>query len=208
MKMDPNDELIPTRQSLLSRLKDWNDQESWKDFFDTYWRLIYCTAVKEGLSDAEAQDVVQETVISVMKSMPGFRYDPQKGSFKAWLMRLTRWRIIDQKRRRKPDYAREPMANPDDLSEFENLVDPAGPEIEAAWDREWEQNLWEVAVERVKRKVDSKQYQIFDLNVVKRWPVLKISRVLKVNPGRVYLAKHRIGNLITREVAYLRSKPL
>src|SRR5580658_10178103 len=53
---------IPTRRSLLSRLKNWNDNESWKTFFDTYWRLIYNTAVRAGLNDAEAQDVVQDTI--------------------------------------------------------------------------------------------------------------------------------------------------
>src|SRR3954468_4303295 len=82
-------ELIPTRQSLLSRLKDWGDQESWTVFFDTYWKLIYHAAMKAGLTEAEAQDVVQETVISVLKSMETFRYDPEKGSFKTWLLRLT-----------------------------------------------------------------------------------------------------------------------
>src|SRR5258706_14947787 len=86
-------ELIPTRQSLLSRLKDWKDEESWRVFFDTYWKLIYGAAMKAGLSDAEAQDVVQETVISVLKSMPGFEYNTEKGSFKSWLLRLTNWRI-------------------------------------------------------------------------------------------------------------------
>src|SRR5688572_618544 len=35
------DEFIPTRQSLLSRLRDWDDRESWNDFFETYWKLIY-----------------------------------------------------------------------------------------------------------------------------------------------------------------------
>jgi len=80
--MNTADELVPTRQSLLSRLKDWNDQESWKVFFDTYWRLIYSAAMKAGLSDAEAQDVVQETVIGVLKKLPDFEYDPRKGSFK------------------------------------------------------------------------------------------------------------------------------
>src|SRR3954453_22160611 len=94
-------ELIPTRQSLLDRLKDWQNEESWKVFFDTYWRLIYSAAVKAGLSDAEAQDVVQETVISVLKSMPGFEYNAGKGSFKGWLLRLTNWRIGDQIRKRQ-----------------------------------------------------------------------------------------------------------
>src|SRR3954471_1118795 len=99
--MNDVNELIPTRQSLLSRLKDWNDQESWKVFFDTYWKLIYNAAVKAGLTDAEAQDVVQETVLSVLKKMPGFDYSAEKGSFKGWLLRLTSWRIVDQLRKRQ-----------------------------------------------------------------------------------------------------------
>ena len=44
-------DLIPTRRSLLSRLCDLGDQESWSDFFQSYWRLIYEVALKAGLSD-------------------------------------------------------------------------------------------------------------------------------------------------------------
>ncbi len=207
MKFDDADKLIPTRHSLLSRLKDWNDQESWKVFFDTYWKLIYGTAARAGLSDAEAQDVVQETVISVMKTIPSFQYDTNIGSFKAWLMRLTGWRIVDQVRKRKREAEHLPLSASADDAALEGVVDPAGLILEETWDSEWELNLLDAAMERVKRKVDSKQYQIFDLHVVKCWPVLKVSRAMKVNPGRVYLAKHRIGNLVKKEVAYLRSKP-
>ena len=49
------DELIPTRQSLLSRLKNSEDRASWQDFFDTYWKLIHSVAIKSGLTEAEAQ---------------------------------------------------------------------------------------------------------------------------------------------------------
>ena len=83
------DELIPTRESLLSRLKDWGDGDSWQEFFETYRRLIYGTARKAGLTDAEAQDIVQETVISVAKNIEGFRYDPAVCSFKTWIMPLA-----------------------------------------------------------------------------------------------------------------------
>src|SRR5438309_5743981 len=91
---------IPTRHSLLNRLKDWGDRTSWQDFFDTYWRLIYNVAVKAGLTDTEAQEVVQETVISVAKKISEFKTDPARGSFSAWLMHTTRWRIADQFRKR------------------------------------------------------------------------------------------------------------
>ena len=87
------DELIPTRASLLGRLKDLGNDASWQEFFDTYFRLIYGVARKSGLSEAEAHDAVQETMIAVAKHMPGFTYDSANGSFKAWLLKLTRWRI-------------------------------------------------------------------------------------------------------------------
>jgi RNA polymerase sigma-70 factor (ECF subfamily) len=203
-------ELIPTRQSLLSRLKDWNDQESWKVFFDTYWRLIYKAAVKSGLTDAEAQDVVQETVISVLKSMPSFEYDAEKGSFKTWLLRLTGWRIIDQlrKRQREIDQRKPATRTSTRTATIERIPDPVGPGLEATWNEEWEQNLMAAAVERVKRKVDPKQYQVFDLCVVREWPAARVARALKVNRGRVYLIKHRINNLIKKEISYLRAKPI
>src|SRR4030095_12284577 len=96
------DELIQTRWSLINRLKDWDDGATWQEFFNTYWRLVYSVARKAGLTDVEAQEVVQETVISVARQMPKFEADPARGSFKAWLMHLTRRRIVDQFRKRPP----------------------------------------------------------------------------------------------------------
>src|SRR6266446_1215878 len=97
-RMNKTDELIPTRKSLLSRLKNWDDQESWRVFFETYWKLIYTTGIKAGLTETEAQDVVQETVISILKSMGDFKYQSNNASFKSWLLQLTSWRITDQLR--------------------------------------------------------------------------------------------------------------
>ena len=75
------DSLLPTRQSLLSRLRDWQDQAGWREFFDSYWRLIYNVARKSGLHDAVAQDVVQNTFIFLTRKMHNCRYDPTRGSF-------------------------------------------------------------------------------------------------------------------------------
>ena len=93
------DDSLPTRASLLNRLRDAGDDASWRIFFDTYWRLLYNVARKSGLTDEDAQDVVQETVIAVARKMPEFRYDPAKGSFKLWLLLITRRRIQDHLRK-------------------------------------------------------------------------------------------------------------
>ena len=208
--MNDANEFIPTRQSLLSRLKDWNDQESWKVFFDTYWRLIYNAAIRAGLSDAEAQDVVQDTVISVSKSLAAGDYDPTKSAFKTWLMRLTGWRIIGQFRKRQPQGRsfRSKTGTSTGTDTVERIPDESILSIENLWDEEWENNLLDAALRRVKAKVDAKQYQIFDLHVRKKWPVAKVAKDMRINRARVYLAKHRITNSIKKEIAYLRAKPI
>src|SRR5499426_3368141 len=98
--------LIATRRSLVDRLANWDDQRRWQEFFDTYWKLIYSAARKSGLTDTEAQEVVQETVISVAKNIDRLDYDPAIGSFKGWLLQITRWRIADQFRKREPGNAK------------------------------------------------------------------------------------------------------
>jgi RNA polymerase sigma factor (sigma-70 family) len=200
---------IKTRRSLLNRLKNWEDQQSWQEFFDTYWRLIYGFARKSGLSDAEAQDVVQETIMAVARKMQEFRYDPSVGSFKSWLLHTTQWRIQDhyRKRQRLPE-AVPLVSDTTRTATGERMADPAEPELQARWDAEWRENQLGVALERVRRNVDARQFQAFDLYVLRKWPVSKVAQSLGISAGRIYLAKHRIGALLKKEVQRLeRSVP-
>jgi RNA polymerase sigma-70 factor (ECF subfamily) len=196
---------IPTRQSLLSRIKDLEDRESWQDFFDTYWRLIYGVARKSGLNDAEAQDIVQETVISVARKIEGFKYVPAQCSFKTWMLQITRWRIISQLKRRDRAGRSSGLSDAGEQEglSLEQIPDPAGVDLEVIWDEEWRKNLLAVALERVKRKIDPEQFQIFDLNCVEQWPAQKVAHTLGLNIGRVYLARHRVGKLVKAELRRL-----
>ena len=204
------DELIPTRRSLLSRLKDWDDQESWKDFFDTYWKLVYGVAIKSGLNDAEAQDVVQETVLSVAKKMHAFKYDPAVGTFKSWLLLITRRRIADHLRkvyREPPQHVSQRNAEETARTPtIEKAADPASLELDRIWEEEWQKNLLEAAIQRVRRQVDPKQFQIFDSYVLKQWPVDDVKKTLGVSAAQVYLAKHRISALIKKEIKKLEAQ--
>ncbi len=197
-------ELIPTRTTLLQRLKDWQDQPSWQNFFDTYWKLIYSVAVKGGLTETEAQDVVQETMISVAKHMPSFKYDRSAGSFKTWLLKMTRWRITDQLRKRKRlavyDVSDEIVVG---TQTTDKILDPASDSLDILWNAEWEKNLYAAAIDKVKRRLDPQKYQIFDFYVNKEWPPEKIAEAFGIPVGQVYLAKHRATELIAEEVQKL-----
>jgi RNA polymerase sigma factor (sigma-70 family) len=210
--LSPNrEELLPTRRSLLDRLRDWEDHASWREFFDTYWKFIYSVALKSGLTDQEAEDVVQETTLSVAKKMPDFVYDPARCSFKGWLMHVTRLRIMDQLRRRPPVGCSAPAGNRDSRQTptVERIADPAsGVTQDAAWDEEWERNLVDAAMERVKLRVRPEHYQIFYLSAVKGLKTGEVARMLQVNIGHVYLIRHRLAKDVKREVERLKEKPL
>lgn len=205
--MPPDDSMHETRTSLIRGLKDWRDQDCWQDFFDTYWRLIYGVARKAGMTDAEAHDVVQETMLAVAKQMPTFTYDPSIGSFKSWLMNMTRWRIQDQfRKRRTVDMTppRKPGDTETGTSFINRVPDPANQhQLDEVWEHEWQQHLLDAALDRVKRHVDPLKFHVFDLYVNQGWTPEKVAQNFGIPVDQVYLAKHRITQLIKSEVARL-----
>ena len=188
----------PTRQSLLVRLKDWGDQASWRDFFDTYWRLIHATACKAGLTQTEAEEVVQEVMIAAAKKMPGFTYEPGKDSLKGWLLSVTRWKVADQFRKRNRaigassgtlEAARDTLALPNDDTDrtatAERVADPKSIDLDAIWDGEWRENLLHSALDRVKRRVNPAHYEIYHLHVVQGLSPRETASALAVSTARV-----------------------
>lgn len=196
-------DLIPTRKSLLSRLRDPENEESWRVFFDTYGKLIYGAAIRAGLTSSEAQDVVQDTVLCVAKKIPEFKYDPKAGSFKGWLLQLTRWRIVDQFRKRRSQETS--LAREERMAEAENAGDQ-NDALEVYWEQEWERYILDAALDRVRKKVDPKHFQIFDEYVMKERSVLEVGNRLRVSATQVYLVKHRVGNLVKKELEELKKE--
>ena len=196
-----------TRSSLIGRLRDWKDAGSWQEFFDTYWKLIYSVAIRAGLSEAEARDVVQETVVCVAKQIREGGYNRTRSTFKNWLCMITRRRIIDHLRKRTDPKLRH-VSVPGDTSRTDTLArvaDPAPP-ADALWDQEWRKNLLDAAIECVRTQVTPKQFQIFDLSVLRGLPVSEVKKILKVNAAQVYLARHRVGTLVKKQAKRLEAR--
>jgi RNA polymerase sigma-70 factor (ECF subfamily) len=194
-----------TRKSLIARLDNWEDQRTWDEFYQTYWRLIYAVAIKAGLRSEEAFDCVQETILSIAKQSKKKLYDPEQGSFKTWLMNMTRWRINDQFRKRKKDTAMIEGEWADDrkTAVIDRVEDPNGDVLERLWDVEWKKGIADAALSRVKAQVSPKQYQIFDYYVIRQWDADKVQEKLNVSMAQVYLAKHRVGAVLKKELAKL-----
>lgn len=199
--------LFATRQSLLLRLRDQEDQEGWQEFFDSYWRLIYSFCLKAGLSEIEAEEVVQETMISVAKQMPQFRYDRSKGGFKAWLLTLVQRRMVDRLRKQNRWNRVVSQVAPFEGSSETGVTDPPDPkrhELDILWASEWEGYLINKALQQVRELVSEKQYLIYEMHVLREVPVSTVVANLQTSTMAVYVAKHRVGKLLREELGRLR----
>jgi RNA polymerase sigma factor (sigma-70 family) len=207
-KHHPGTSLL-TRPTLLYRVRDTADRASWDEFHRLYRRLIYGRARRAGLPHADAEEVAQDVFKRVAETIHDFDLNPDRGSFRGWLMKLTHWRIADKFEGRAKIPTHTPSPAPADATgprtaTIERVPAPVDDEDE--WDREWREHVLAAAVERLSRRVKPRHFQVFELYVRQSWPVLKVSAHLKVNPASVYLIGHRLTQQLKAEVEKLRTQ--
>lgn len=187
-------------------MREAGDGASWEEFHRLYCRLIYGRARRSGLSHEDAEDVFKR----VAETIKDFDTDPERGSFRGWLLKLTHWRIADKfaSRGKLPMPASSAVPADDAgprTASIERLPAPAADEDE--WDREWQQHVRAAALDRLARQVKPQHFQAFELYVRQGWPVLKVSAQLGMNPASVYVIGHRLTKQLKAEVEKLRVQP-
>src|ERR1043166_5890139 len=187
-----------TSTTLLGRLKYLGDNSSWEDFLARYRNLVYGLAKNKGLTDEEAADAGQETLIAGSRHIGRVQYDPTR-SFRARLLK-----IADQFRKRLPlQAARGAGSDTARTTVLERVPAPTAYGFEAKWESENREHIQRIALEKLRATANSKHYQIFDAHVVKGWPVEKVSVALGVSADQVYKVKERFTKELKREVARL-----
>ena len=202
-------ESVSTRSSLLSRIKNPDDQDSWREFDAIYRPLVCGFAQRKGLSPDEAEDAAQATMVAMVKNIHSFK--AARSSFKVWLFGMANWRVMDQFRKRSPVTSTPPPPDPAEETQtdpIERIPDPRSLQPDRAWEQEWETWIEETALEAVKPRVSATNYQIYDLYVRQEWPVEEVMRTLKVSAIRVYAAKSRIQRMLKKECEKLTQDPL
>jgi RNA polymerase sigma factor (sigma-70 family) len=200
-KMPPEGPSLYTRASLLVGLQA-GDEDRWHEFHRLYGPLIRAFALKAGLNETEADEVVQETCIGLAKNVGEFHYDPAKCRFKTWLLNLAGWRVKNQfEKRKRWDQRMHSQADEGRTSTIERAADPET--FEKFWDKEWHDHVMKAAVEKIRAQFSAAQFQMFDLNVLKEWPAREVAKSLGVSVASVYLAKHRVSAALKKEIGRL-----
>ncbi len=186
-----------TRASLLARLSDPKDREAWRQFVDLYGSLIYGFARRRGLQDADAADLTQEVFLAVARSAGHWQYDPQRGTFRGWLYGITRNKIAKLLERRHS----QPVGSGDSNAQQRLAQEPSpGPDQEAVWEQEFQQQLFRVAADRVRDSFAPATWKAFWKTAVEGRNAAEVAAELGMSVGAVYVAKSRVLARLTEQI--------
>ena len=188
----------PTRQTLIARLRDQYDEESWEIFTRIYQRYIYVVIRRMNLSHSEAEDLVQEILLKVWKKLPEFNYNPDKAHFRTWLSTVIKNRVIS--------YFRSNQSHNNKLNKaaLELNQTYSDNEIDAIIRREWESYITNMAMERIKKSFPGQALQVFEMSLNGK-SVSEIAERLKLKENSVYKSKNRVKARLIEEVSLLRT---
>lgn len=201
---DPADP-FQTRSSLLRRAASW-DEESWEELFRIYRKLVASAARHAGLSDLEADDVVQDVFVQVARKLPEFQVGQEHGSFRGWLLQQTRWRITDKFRERAKEMGAPAAMDPTGTGTAPIERIPTEPELHGLWAEEEGALILRSAMAAVRKQVSARDLQIFDLRIEQGRPAAEVASIHGMKRANVDLIVHRIRSQLEQEVARLRTK--
>jgi RNA polymerase sigma-70 factor (ECF subfamily) len=169
------------------RLRDLSDGHAWSQFIELYFPLVFRCLRRNGLQDADAADVAQEVLRSVAAAMPGFTYDASRGSFRGWLLAVTRSRLVKWWHAKKRAGTQLGETELGDWAERE-----ATEQERAAWEADFRQSLLDVALERVRPLVQPATWQAFWRTSIDGQPAEEAAASLQMSVGAVYVARSRV----------------
>ena len=198
---DPSrqDPMYATRASIFIRLQANGtvDREfGWNEFAEKYSRVIAGFARNAGLKTQEVDDVLQDVLMGFFRVSADFNYDPSKGRFRGYLKRVTLNAIRSRYRRRRPDVNLDPEWEP-----------PAHDEVtDAAWDRQWTEQLLYRAMDQVRERVEERTWKSFELYGMRGTAIEAVAEETGMTPQAIRHAKMRITRQIRELVDTLRDE--
>lgn len=195
--------IVPeTRQSLILRLPDREDVAAWDEFAEIYQPLVYRLAISKGLQHADAQELVQEVMVSISKAIDRWEPDPadgRKARFRDWLFRIARNLMVNILTRRR--YRPLGHGNRDLDSLLHATVEES--EQSRVFDLEYQRQLFHLAAEKIRGKVQPNTWLAFWKTAVECRETSDVAAELNLTVGAVHIARSRVFGRLRQEVQRL-----
>ena len=188
-------EIPITQPTLLLRIRDTEDEASWERFVRIYTPLVFGYCRKRGLQEADASDVAQEVMRTVAQSINRFEYNQKKGTFRGWLLRVTRNKLLKYFSKLQ----KQPIGSGRTTIQAKLEETPDATETDH-WNKAYQQRLFQWASGEVKDEFAEKTWSAFWLAAVENQSSQKIATELQMSLGAVYIAKSRVIARIRKQI--------
>jgi|EndMetStandDraft_8_1072994.scaffolds.fasta_scaffold668272_1 RNA polymerase sigma-70 factor (ECF subfamily) len=180
--------LPETRASLILRLPDAADARAWDDFVVIYAPLVYRLARRHGLQPADSDDLVQEVLAAVARSVDLWLAKRDRGPFRAWLLRIAKNHAMNALTRHK----HRPVGTGDSGMNQRLAQHPQNGDVESEFDIEYRRELFRWAAEQVREEVAERTWQAFWLSSIEQQSIAMVAERLSMSVGSIYIARSRV----------------
>ncbi len=194
-----------TRVSLLEKVRT-SDNRAWEEFYAVYWAPILGYCRKIGLGDADAQDVLQASMMQLMRQLPTFQYDRSKGRFRNFLITIVHRQALKhfRKQKRLKEIALEVPAHADGQAPIDRLASTAEPE-ESPNLQAWQESLYLAAMEELRGnpRIKPDTLAAFREYVIEKQPAEEVASRYGLKVNALYAIRARTIEMLQKIVARL-----
>ncbi len=183
-----------THATLLARLSDGQDPAAWSEFCLRYGDLLRSFARQRGLQPADCDDIVQDVLAALAKSMPGFTYDPARGKFRSYLKTVTIHAIFARMRQNTGEVALEEVKTAAEAA-------AADQDVESQWDSQWRQYHLRQALRIIRAEFSEADFAAFEQYAINGRTAQQTAESLSLTLDQVYQAKSRILRRLSQVIA-------
>ena len=184
-----------TRQSLIERVKNPNDELSWEEFIQSYHPFIIYLLKQLGVTGPDVDDFSQKIIVKCWEKIDTFTCSGDRGKFRAWLKTMIRHEIFND-RKRKTMIQKKLQTMKIDLDKVEeNKIDEL---IEEEWNVYISNQAWKNIEDKIKPTPKKAFLMFLDGKSTE-----EISKTLDVNPSTLYTYKKRVKDQLKIELQKL-----
>ena len=173
------------------------ESDEWSNLYDFYAHIIINFAVNRGCNRELAQDVLQETMLSLWKTLEEHRNNSKdkkdKVRTKAMILTIAHSRLVDLLRK-NTRYVELNSEQQHRLS-TENKVN---------WDREIDDHIKNQVISKLKMDLDELKYNVFKMTILEAKKIRDVAKRLSLQPRQVSDIKYELTQRIEKESQNLR----
>jgi RNA polymerase sigma-70 factor (ECF subfamily) len=183
-----------TSLSLLRRLTGTQpDTEAWDLFVARYGPKLLEWARRWNVSEDDSYELVQQVLVGLVEQFRNRRFESTR-SFRAW-MKTNAYRVWVRLQRQQQRQLRSVPVRDTKLLSVE-----AREDMLRLIEQQAEAEAMEIAIARVKARVQEKTWEAFKLLALDEVDGKTIAERLGMSIGSVYVARHNVQKMLAEEI--------